>query len=355
MRLPKPGGVDRRDPVRAVRQVEAGAEEVVAVARDLRQDLAEPERHDREVVAAQAQRRQADHDPEERRDDAAEEQQQPDRDVQTTRARKHPDRQEVEVGLRDEPLRAVRDADALRRALLAGELLRREPGGRVRAGGVERDVPEVEQPRVADDDVEADGHHHEHEHVDAGRDVGPGAEDRHREQVREVERVHDRRDHGGDREQSRAVRLRDRRDGERAGERSARATRACSRRARAARAGRRSPPLRRAEGAARAVGAASRRRRRAARPKPSEWSVKEMSSANAPRIAIEMMTRASSRQMPPARAQLVAEADLGAARLSSSALRRLFAEQPRRAGRRGSGSGSRTRSTASSRSPARAS
>ncbi len=67
--------VDRRDPVRAVRQVEAGAEEVVAVARDLREDLAEAERHDREVVAAQAQRRQADHDPEERGDDAGERQQ----------------------------------------------------------------------------------------------------------------------------------------------------------------------------------------------------------------------------------------------------------------------------------------
>ena len=58
--------VERRDPVRPVRQVEAGAEEVVAVARDLRQDLAEAERHDREVVAAQAQGREADQDPEER-------------------------------------------------------------------------------------------------------------------------------------------------------------------------------------------------------------------------------------------------------------------------------------------------
>ena len=52
------GPVDRGDAAGAVREVEAGAEEVVAVARDLRQDLAEAERDDREVVAAQAQRRQ---------------------------------------------------------------------------------------------------------------------------------------------------------------------------------------------------------------------------------------------------------------------------------------------------------
>ena len=65
-RCAEAGRVDRRDPVRAVREVEARAEEVVAVPRDLRQDLAEAERHDREVVAAQAQRRQADQDPDER-------------------------------------------------------------------------------------------------------------------------------------------------------------------------------------------------------------------------------------------------------------------------------------------------
>ena len=87
--------VDRRDPVRAVGEVEAGAEEVVAVARDLRQDLAEAERHDREVVAAQAQGRQADDDPEERRDDAGERQQQPDRDVDAGQVRVDADGAEV--------------------------------------------------------------------------------------------------------------------------------------------------------------------------------------------------------------------------------------------------------------------
>ena len=44
------------------------------------------------------------------------------------------------------------------------EVARREPAGRVRADGVERDVAEVEQPAVADDDVEADGHHDEDDH-----------------------------------------------------------------------------------------------------------------------------------------------------------------------------------------------
>ena len=46
------------------------------------------------------------------------------------------------------------------------ELLRREPARGVRADGVERDVPEVEQAAVADDDVEADRHHRERDHHD---------------------------------------------------------------------------------------------------------------------------------------------------------------------------------------------
>ena len=38
----------------------------------------------------------------------------------------------------------------------------------VRPDRVEGDVAEVEQARVADDDVQADGHHHEDHHVSAG-------------------------------------------------------------------------------------------------------------------------------------------------------------------------------------------
>ena len=48
--------------------------------------------------------------------------------------------------------------EALRAAVrvLTGELNRGEPGRRIRADRVEGDVAEVEQPCVADDDVEAD-------------------------------------------------------------------------------------------------------------------------------------------------------------------------------------------------------
>ena len=61
--------------------VEVEPEEVVAVLHDLRDDLAEPERDDREVVAAQAQRRQADDDPGEEREEAGDDQDDPHRDV----------------------------------------------------------------------------------------------------------------------------------------------------------------------------------------------------------------------------------------------------------------------------------
>ena len=59
--------VDAVEAERAVREVEAA--EVVAVADELRDDLAEAERDDREVVAAQPQRRDADQDAEERGED----------------------------------------------------------------------------------------------------------------------------------------------------------------------------------------------------------------------------------------------------------------------------------------------
>ena len=89
---PEAGRVDRDDPVRPVGQVEPGPEEVVAVARDLGQDLAEAERDDREVVAAQPERGQADEDPDERGDDAREREQEPDRDVDAGDGRGRPRR-----------------------------------------------------------------------------------------------------------------------------------------------------------------------------------------------------------------------------------------------------------------------
>ena len=58
--LPESGRVDRVDPGRAVREVEPETR-VVGVARDHLDDLAEPERDDGEVVAAEPQRREPDH------------------------------------------------------------------------------------------------------------------------------------------------------------------------------------------------------------------------------------------------------------------------------------------------------
>src|SRR3712207_7801464 len=46
--LAEAGRVDRVDALRPVREVEAGVEQVVAVPGDLRHDLAEPERYDRD-------------------------------------------------------------------------------------------------------------------------------------------------------------------------------------------------------------------------------------------------------------------------------------------------------------------
>ena len=125
--------VDAVEPERAVREVEPG--EVVAVADELGDDLAEPERHDRQVVAAQAQGRGADQDAEERREER--------RDEQTSQR------------LRWMPAAPV-NAVPPTLTVTCGELLRAEPARHVGAGGEERDVAEVEQPRVADDEVEAE-------------------------------------------------------------------------------------------------------------------------------------------------------------------------------------------------------
>ena len=100
--VPEARRVEWRDAVRAVREVEPGAEEVVAVACDLRQDLAEAERDDREVVAAQAQCREADEDPEERCDRPRYDQDHPERDVETAGSRQNVDRPQRELVLRDE-------------------------------------------------------------------------------------------------------------------------------------------------------------------------------------------------------------------------------------------------------------
>ena len=171
MKLPKPGTVDRRQTLRPAGEVEAGAEEVVAVTRDLRDDLAEAERHDREVVAAKAKRRQADQHADERSHEPGGGQDQPDRDVKARARRRDADRAEVDP--------------------VSGKLGRREPAGHVGAHRVERDVAEVQQARVAHDDVQAEGHHREDQHHDHRVHPRARAEDRRPEQMRVVERVQD--------------------------------------------------------------------------------------------------------------------------------------------------------------------
>ena len=146
--------VDAGQPERAVRQVEAA--DVVAVAHELRDDLAEAERHDREVVAAQAQRRNADQHAEQRGEDRSDQDHEPGREVDAERAVRH--------GAAEDP--------AARAVQAAAELLRGQPAGHVGAAGEERHVAEVEQAGVADDDVQADAHDRERDDHEGRRGVG---------------------------------------------------------------------------------------------------------------------------------------------------------------------------------------
>ena len=92
--------------------------------------------------------------------------------------------------------RVRRHADAADVHVDVREVLRREPRDRVRTHRVERDVAEVEQAGVADDDVQAEGHHGEDHHRHARVDAREVAEDDHVEQVRLVERIeHREQDH----------------------------------------------------------------------------------------------------------------------------------------------------------------
>ena len=129
-----------------------GCDEVVEEDAD---DLAEAERHDGEVVAAQLERRRAEQHAEEARDGRADRQDDPERQVQ------------IEVRAREQRVH-------------------------VRAYRVERDVAEVEQPGEADDDVEAE--RQEHVQDREVRDAYPRRSDR-----GEREGQHEQRD-GDDRE-----------------------------------------------------------------------------------------------------------------------------------------------------------
>jgi len=143
--------VDRPDAARAGGQGAAEEGDVAAVERHLPDDLAERERHDRDVVAAQAQRRHADQRACHRR----------------RRHGKDEDQQEVDV-----------DAGQLRRGfahedrhalpVVSGAVpeVRGEVRRGVRADREERHVAEVEQAREPDHDVQPE----RHDHVRGGQD-----------------------------------------------------------------------------------------------------------------------------------------------------------------------------------------
>ena len=104
-----------------------------AVLVDGDEELPEEERHDREVVAEQAPRRQRDEEAEDRR--------------------------------RDDD-----DRDDRERVPVQPELRRGEHRVAVRAEAVEGDVAEVEQPGVADDDVQPEREQHVEQRVEADAD-----------------------------------------------------------------------------------------------------------------------------------------------------------------------------------------
>ena len=134
--------VDAADPVRAVRQV-------VRVEEDDRDDLAESERHDRQVVTPQAQRRSAQEDAEGGGHEGADDEHRPE----------------------DEPGGVAEE----RRDVDAQDLVAERRGGvRVGVGAdrEERRVAEVQEAGHADDQVEAEGQ--EHEHAGVREAVDPG-------------------------------------------------------------------------------------------------------------------------------------------------------------------------------------
>ena len=154
--------VEVRDPVRAVRDVVAAGEtedrDPVPVVRHRHEELAEEERHDREVVADETARRQ--------RDEQAEQNRRSGRD----------------------------DQDQRRRPVLV-ELARGQHRVDVGAEAEEGDVAEVEQPGCADDDVEPQ----REEHVDQRVEADP-------DDVAVVRQEREQRRHGSERGIERGVR-----------------------------------------------------------------------------------------------------------------------------------------------------
>ena len=145
--------------------------EPVPVARHDRHDLAEAQRDDGQVVAAQPQGRRAEQHAEDRADDRGHRQHEPERDVEMHGVRLAGDHEPAHL---PEPLERLPEARPLGLELAGG-------GDAVAVGadGEERGVAEVEQPGEADHDVEPERQHGVGERV--GRRVhvaGVAAEDR---------------------------------------------------------------------------------------------------------------------------------------------------------------------------------
>ncbi len=138
----------RPDPAEALRPVR----HPVPVARHHRHDLAEAQRDDRQIVAAQAQGGRAEEHAEERADQRADHEHDPERDLELDQIgparHRHPlDLAEPEQG---RPHVGPRDLELARRGRAVG----------VGADREERRVAEVQEPREADDDVEPERQEH---------------------------------------------------------------------------------------------------------------------------------------------------------------------------------------------------
>src|ERR671917_1614047 len=139
-------GLDAYGPVSEVE-----AAEVVPVLEEPGDDLAEPERHDGEVVPPQPQGREADDHAADRGESPSQEEQYPERDVYPV------GRRAAQRGRR----RAEGEAHPV-------EVRGGEPPDHVGPERVERHETEVEQARETDHDVEAEGQHHEDGNGDRG-------------------------------------------------------------------------------------------------------------------------------------------------------------------------------------------
>ena len=133
------------------------------VADDDRHDLAEAERHDRQVVAAEAKGRQAEQDTAQRRDQSAERQGEPEGEGEVH------DAAVVAGHLRHQPER-LEELPGLAPGRLQLERIQHAIG--IGPDGEERGIAEVEQAGEADDDVEAERQGGKGEGVRQRIDVG---------------------------------------------------------------------------------------------------------------------------------------------------------------------------------------